>query len=445
MKTVLIIFVTLVIMIQCKYVPSDMPFTNPLVTVYPCLDTTDIILSYDPGLAPKDRNQYYLQYEHRTLPINVSVVAQFSADVNIILNLRTTNNTFTRYSLKSGSRMSHEFVTSNPELMIYGYKVKGTVRGRIPYLTSFKINGVETCNQPNMTLLDDYAANTMDDETRLNCGRRKVGHTELIVNGAQTKQGDWPWHAALYKFEFPNKKYICGGTLLSKHFVLTAGHCVTEKRDPAPVLPEILTVVLGKYYFTGSDVESVERQVHKVIIHEDFLYRPLRNDIALLKLRTEVMFTTYIQPACLWYNRASEKLLSDEIIGTVVGWGFNINNSFTPVMQQMQMPLVSNSVCMSSHSYYNTIVNEHNFCAGYRNHSSPCNGDSGGAFQVFIPDLALPTMDTSTPGSWLVRGIVSVAKSRSDAALCDPDEYVVFTDVATYLTWIKEKMDYEVY
>lgn len=53
------------------------------------------------------------------------------------------------------------------------------------------------------------------------CGRRKVLHTELIVEGEATKTGDWPWHVAIYRLYKREIKYICGGTLLSKNFVLT--------------------------------------------------------------------------------------------------------------------------------------------------------------------------------------------------------------------------------
>lgn len=39
--------------------------------------------------------------------------------------------------------------------------------------------------------------------------------------------GDWPWHSAIYLIEGnEDKKYACGGSLISKDYVLTAGHCV---------------------------------------------------------------------------------------------------------------------------------------------------------------------------------------------------------------------------
>lgn len=61
--------------------------------------------------------------------------------------------------------------------------------------------------------------------------------------------------------------------------------------------------------------------------------------------------------------------------------------------------------------------------------TSTCNGDSGGG--MYFQDS----------GIYRLRGIVSIAKSRSGVEnFCDPNEYVVFTDAAQYLDWIHEKM-----
>lgn len=67
--------------------------------------------------------------------------------------------------------------------------------------------------------------------------------------------------------------------------------------------------------------------------------------------------------------------------------------------------------------------------------TSVCNGDSGGA------------MTFEEHGVYYIRGIVSVSQARDDKRaekrmLCDPNEYVIFTDVAQYLPWI-EKVEQE--
>lgn len=58
-------------------------------------------------------------------------------------------------------------------------------------------------------------------------------------------------------------------------------------------------------------------QVFSLIVHEEFNHRLLENDIALMKLKSEVAFNDYIQPACVWYPKVVNKLQNEEIFGTV--------------------------------------------------------------------------------------------------------------------------------
>lgn len=43
---------------------------------------------------------------------------------------------------------------------------------------------------------------------------------------------------------------------------------------------------------------------------------------------------------------------------------------------------------------------------------------------------------------WQIRGLISIGVALQNKAQvkCDPYQYVVFTDVAKYLRWIKESM-----
>jgi len=43
-------------------------------------------------------------------------------------------------------------------------------------------------------------------------------------------------------------------------------------------------------------------------------------------------------------------------------------------------------------------------------------------------------------GVYYIRGIVSVSPSRmvDNKYFCDPNQFVIFTDVAQYLSWIEE-------
>lgn len=43
-------------------------------------------------------------------------------------------------------------------------------------------------------------------------------------------------------------------------------------------------------------------------------------------------------------------------------------------------------------------------------------------------------------GIYRIRGIVSLSLSRTDKKACNSKEYVIFTDVAQYLSWIEETL-----
>lgn len=66
--------------------------------------------------------------------------------------------------------------------------------------------------------------------------------------------------------------------------------------------------------------------------------------------------------------------------------------------------------------------------------SSACNGDSGGGM-VFQKATG-----SSSRIAYHLRGLVSLSVALQNKAKCDPSHYVVFTDVAKYLDFIKEAM-----
>lgn len=77
------------------------------------------------------------------------------------------------------------------------------------------------------------------------CGISTVNAQPLVTHGDPTFEGDWPWHAAMYRFEGADLKYICGGTLISKRQIVTAAHCVTTIRTGRPLSPHSLVLYLG--------------------------------------------------------------------------------------------------------------------------------------------------------------------------------------------------------
>ncbi|XP_047539159.1 chymotrypsin-like elastase family member 2A [Vanessa atalanta] len=330
----------------------------------------------------------------------------------------------------------------------FTFSVNGKLRPHHPpYVISLKINGKENCFNPNRSYFEKYQLGTeafWSQAPDKFCGRRRINtkYTELLVSGSASKSGEWPWHIALYKLKKGTLEYICGGTLISKFSVLTAAHCATVKG--VALNPEILGIILGKYSLLGNELTTQDKEVYEVIVHDEFEHQTLNNDIALLKLSTEAIFNNYVQPACLWLDKAYDQMESYNIVGTVVGWGIDQSDNLSNKLQEATMPLVPEIDCIRYNPiFYSNILNGKKFCAGFNNGTSACNGDSGGGFLVFVRDSKTPTSHYLTPdipGAWYVKGIVSVSLARQDDSICDPKAYTVFTDVAKYRDWILSNM-----
>lgn len=59
------------------------------------------------------------------------------------------------------------------------------------------------------------------------CGFKKV---ELIVGGTEAQPREFPHMARLGFGNFTSLRWGCGGSLISRRFILSAAHCVTVNR-----------------------------------------------------------------------------------------------------------------------------------------------------------------------------------------------------------------------
>ncbi|XP_037025151.1 uncharacterized protein LOC119066670 [Bradysia coprophila] len=262
------------------------------------------------------------------------------------------------------------------------------------------------------------------------CGRRLLKHEALIVDGSASKEGFWPWHASILHIDVNvNINYKCGGTLLNSNAIVTAAHCVHENGQP--IVPSRVLIQLGRNNLKVSGPNSQEFEAFKIIPHPNYNISNLRNDIAIISLATKVTFNDYVQPICLW---SANKIDLSEVVGkpgTVVGFGVTKTDKIAYTLQQAVMPVVSIATCLGSdNAFYGQFLSDFAFCAGSRNGTTACNGDSGGGI-VFEDE-----------GVYRIRGIVSLTQVRPGERrdLCKVDEYVVFTDVAKYIDWIEENV-----
>lgn len=167
----------------------------------------------------------------------------------------------------------------------------------------------------------------------------------------------------------------------------------------------------------------------KVLIHPNFDPITAKHDIALLKLTTEVQFTTHIQPTCL----PIVSLKDTQTEGFAVGFGRTETGHLADILRQAKMEVISTFECLDSNrDFYGLFLYRGNFCAGYRNlknssKPTPCAGDSGGGMYV------------EENGRWILQGLVSIGL-KSDEGGCDVKNFVLFTDIFEHKNWIIQNM-----
>uniref|UniRef100_A0A182MYI8 Peptidase S1 domain-containing protein n=1 Tax=Anopheles dirus TaxID=7168 RepID=A0A182MYI8_9DIPT len=265
---------------------------------------------------------------------------------------------------------------------------------------------------------------------RLACGRRQVKSVYLIHNGIDAKEGHWPWHAAIFHKKPGRLEYACGGSIIDETTILTAAHCVYSAN--AAIATNLVSVHVGQLNLNEKSEYIQKHGVQEVILHPGYGSSSIINDIAILKLSSNITMTKFVQPVCLWTMDSSQELIVGRN-GTIVGFGLSEEDVVSNQLKQALVRVVDALTCIASdRAVFGTHLTSDIFCGGGHTSVSACNGDSGGG------------MFFEVGGKWYVRGIVSFTPLRGNTGLCDPAKYTAFTDSAKYFSWIEQYVDQRV-
>ncbi|KAL7727425.1 hypothetical protein ACLKA6_017550 [Drosophila palustris] len=256
---------------------------------------------------------------------------------------------------------------------------------------------------------------------------------QRVANGYEVQLSSRPWMALLRYQSLGESRFLCGGTLISNRYILTAAHCVYGLED------QLYEIRLGEHRIsTERDCRQQGRKekcappvkdvgIEKFLIHEKYDSKRISNDIALLRLNSSVTFEKHVKPICLPITDELKQQAESLSNYFVTGWGTTENGSASDVLLQANVPIQPRSACSRA---YRREVPETQLCVGGGDLQDSCKGDSGGPLQapaLYLDEYKLRMVEF---------GIVSMGVT-SCGQISLPGLY---TNVAQYVQWITDTM-----
>uniref|UniRef100_A0A8C9WFZ2 pancreatic elastase n=1 Tax=Scleropages formosus TaxID=113540 RepID=A0A8C9WFZ2_SCLFO len=225
---------------------------------------------------------------------------------------------------------------------------------------------------------------------------------DRVVGGSVAKPHAWPWQISLQYLSRGSYYHNCGGSLVRRGWVMTAAHCVSIGR--------VRRVFLTLYM--GSAIEPLFFCLIVVTVYA------IKDDIALLRLSSNVTLNSYVQLASL---PTPGQILPNNNPCYITGWGSTqTGGPLSDVLKQAYLPVRNYETCSRS-DWWGSIVKKSMVCAG-GSRNSGCSGDSGGP------------LNCKVKGRYYVHGVTSFGSSLR----CNtPKKPTVFTRVSAYIGWME--------
>ncbi|KAH8347953.1 hypothetical protein KR084_002496 [Drosophila pseudotakahashii] len=228
-----------------------------------------------------------------------------------------------------------------------------------------------------------------------NCGTTKhPSRIRRVVGGHDAERLANPWMVMV----IGEDNMFCGGSLIT-----------SRKKFKK-------NVSLGEYDRNCTSMDCLSRRklidIDQEFIHPQFVND--KNDISLLRLATEVVFSDHIRPICLSVDQPVGSHIREF---TATGWGRTDSSDSSNVLQTTTLKLHNPWHCNAK---FHKNLDASQLCV-LGEHSDTCNGDSGGP-------LSAKVRGRKTDRVFLF-GIVSYGSSFCTGI-------AVYTNVHYYRDWI---------
>lgn len=267
------------------------------------------------------------------------------------------------------------------------------------------------------------------------CGQGPI--LDRVVGGTEAPLGSHPWMAVLGYSE-PGSQgihFLCGGSVISERYILTAAHCLHHSALQARKLEVIR---LGEWdiktdpdcYMTrlGDEYCSLPAQnftAEAVVTHPDYDTRvKFSDDIGLIRLNRPIDLSGgNVRAICLPPQGLNIQRISVRQGAWAAGWGITEKGTASNRMLHVGLPIVDKELCNAT---YKGELSDEQLCAGGRSGQDSCSGDSGGPLIMSGP-IGPP---------YLQIGVVSYGP-----VLCGQMNVPgIYTSVSQYRNWVENNM-----
>jgi Trypsin len=270
------------------------------------------------------------------------------------------------------------------------------------------------------------------------CGRMSVS-TGLVQNGHFSTRNHFPFIANIFTNHFGTYLFGGSGSIISEKYIICAANSVAYENyleDTIYLNPKEsyiayegakIRVILGALNYKAmreTDAVIIDG-IDRAILHPDLRgTKPRIANIALLKLKEPLNFSSHVQPACLIYD--SNQVEDDEKRLFAVGYGVDSSGSISILRKHVPMTLQREEMCRRFfRKAYEKIDSFNFFCAKSLSNSTPCRYDK--------------LLYTKIDDQWYLKAFSSMFKTFKNNT-CSLKAPVLYEDLSNYTPWIQQQM-----
>ncbi|XP_035787553.1 ovochymase-2-like [Anopheles albimanus] len=253
----------------------------------------------------------------------------------------------------------------------------------------------------------------------------QCGRNTNVTEGAGHLVNRWefPWAVAIFRIGLVAGRqkniFLCGGTLLEDHTILTSVECVRHQRKAS------LRVQFGRWDLGESDERGVKvLEVEEIVLHPEYKPSSKQHNVALLFLADNVRFGRSVNRVCI---AEPDHRYDVEHLCYTVGWGTRFINRSNRLQKLKSFVALPND-CQESIRRYTLLsrfeLSPEDVCAEAVETigpSYPCARVTGSALVC-----------ANANQQYFLVGIASYSLRKCSSASVND----VFVDVRQYTEWI---------